>query len=185
MPIFYGKYRGRVTSVQDPLNMWRIRAEVPDVTGEGEETGWALPCMPFGGKGMGFFALPAVGAGVWIEFEQGDLDYPIWSGCWWGAKSELPEEVQAEPEKKVLIKTGGGHSVLLDDSGTKKITVQTAGGQKIILDDSGGGQVTISTAGGQKVTMQSTTVKIENGAAATVELSGPKVSLNNSALEVT
>jgi uncharacterized protein involved in type VI secretion and phage assembly len=185
MPEFYGKYRGKVTDNQDPLNIGRIRAEVPDVTGEGQETGWALPCAPFGGNGMGFFALPSTGAGVWIEFEQGDIDYPIWSGCWWGAKTELPDVVQTEPEKKVLIKTQGGHSILLDDSGTKQITIQTSGGQKIILDDVGGGQITIQTAGGQKIEMKSLTIKIDNGSAATVELSGPKVALNNSALEVT
>ena len=81
---FYGKYRGVVTDVKDPLMLGRIKANVPDVMGD-QESGWAMPCMPFGGSSMGFYALPGVGAGVWIEFEQGDPDYPIWSGCWWGA----------------------------------------------------------------------------------------------------
>lgn len=191
-PPFYGKYRGIVTDNKDPLSLWRIRARVPDITGE-EETGWALPAAPFSGNGMGFFALPAVNAGVWIEFEQGDPDYPIWSGCWWTSKTELPESLNADPEKKLLIKTTGGQSILLDDV-EKQITISTANGQKMVLSDSGGGQITISTASGQitistasgqKIELKAATITIDNGSAATVELSGPKIALNKSALEVT
>jgi uncharacterized protein involved in type VI secretion and phage assembly len=142
---------------------------------------------------MGFFALPAAGAGVWIEFEQGDPDYPIWSGCWWTSKTELPETLYADPDKKLLIKTAGGQSILLDDV-EKQITISTASGQKIVLSDSGGGQITISTASGQitistasgqKIELKAATITIDNGSAATVELSGPKIALNKSALEVT
>ena len=89
-----------------------------------------------GGDGMGFFAVPATGAGVWIEFEHGDPDYPIYSGCWWGAATEIPPAVLVPPPAsgKVLIKTKGGHSVLLDDTpGVGGITLETATGQKIKL----------------------------------------------------
>jgi uncharacterized protein involved in type VI secretion and phage assembly len=202
-PPFYGKYRGVVTDTKDPLNIGRIRAQVPDITGM-NETGWAMPCAPFGGKNMGFFALPQVKTGVWIEFEQGDPDSPIWSGCWWGSKEEIPQELQTEPAKKVLIRTEGGQSILLDDTeGKKMVIISTTGGQKILLDDADGGQVTISTnggqkivlkdadgdltvstAGGQQIALRAMTVKIDNGSAATIELSGPKVALNQSALEV-
>ncbi len=80
---FYGKYRGIVTDIEDPLKIGRIKARVPDVLGD-EPSGWALPCVPFAGDGMGFYALPDTDARVWIEFEQGDPDYPVWTGCWWG-----------------------------------------------------------------------------------------------------
>ena len=85
----------------------RIRAKVPDVMGD-LESGWAMPCVPFGGSGMGFFALPKVGAGVWIEFEHGDPDYPIWTGCWFGSMAELPSDLLAPPYKKVMMVTEGG-----------------------------------------------------------------------------
>ena len=81
---FFGKYRGVVTDNKDPLMIGRVRARVPDVMGDGE-SGWAMPCAPFGGAAAGLLRLPTVGAGVWIEFEHGDPDYPIWAGCWWGA----------------------------------------------------------------------------------------------------
>lgn len=163
---FYGKYRGIVSGNHDPLMMGRIKATVPDALGE-QESGWALPCAPFGGKDMGFFALPSVGANVWIEFEQGDPDYPIWSGCWWGDATEMPPLLLTPPYKKVMVVTEGGHSITLDDSpGFGGITLQTKGGQKIVLSEIG-------------------LIQIDNGQGASIELNGPSVSINKGALEVT
>src|SRR5438045_8574732 len=126
---FYGKYRGVVTDNKDPLMIGRVRAKVPDVLGDAE-SGWAMPCAPFGGSGMGFFALPAVGAGVWIEFEQGNPDYPIWSGCWFGSQSEIPSSLLSPPYQKSMIITSGGNRVLLDDSpGSGGVAFEAAGGQ--------------------------------------------------------
>ncbi|HEX6288346.1 MAG TPA: phage baseplate assembly protein V [Herpetosiphonaceae bacterium] len=161
---FYGKYRGVVTDNQDPLMIGRIRARVPDVMGD-LESGWAMPCLPFAGSGMGFFALPKVGAGVWIEFEHGDPDYPIWSGCWWGSVAEAPPILLAPPYKKVLLKTEGGHSIILDDTpGIGGITLETSSGQKIVLSALG--------------------VEITTGQGGTIKMTGPQVSINNGALEV-
>lgn len=162
---FYGKYRGVVTDIKDPLMTGRLKAKVPDATGD-KETGWAMPCAPFGGSGTGFFALPKVGAGVWIEFEQGDPDYPVWSGCWWGSAAEMPPVLLAPPYKKMLLKTEGGHSVLLDDT-------------------PGAGGITLETSAGQKIVMSATGVEISNGQGASIKLSGPQVSINGGALEVT
>jgi uncharacterized protein involved in type VI secretion and phage assembly len=161
---FYGKYRGSVTDINDPLMIGRIRAKVPDVMGD-LESGWAMPCAPFGGSGMGFFALPSVGAGVWIEFEQGDPDYPIWSGCWFGSSQEVPSTLLAPPYTKLMIMTDGGNSILLDDT-------------------PGAGGITLETAGGQKVEILGTGIKIDNGSGATIELTGPQVSVNSGALDV-
>lgn len=162
---FFGKYRSTVTDINDPLNIGRIKANVPDVMGD-QESGWAMPCAPFGGNGMGFFALPTVGAGVWIEFEQGDPDYPIWSGCWWGSAAELPPVLLAPPYKKLIVKTEGGNSILIDDT-------------------PGVGGITLETATGQKIVLAATGVEISNGQGASISLSGPQVSVNNGALDVT
>ena len=80
---YYGKYRGYVSNVSDPENTGRIKAYVPRLLGEAE-TGWALPCTPYAGPDQGLYTIPDVGAGVWIEFEGGDLSRPLWSGMWWG-----------------------------------------------------------------------------------------------------
>jgi hypothetical protein len=81
-PRFYGKYRGKVLNNVDPLLLGRIVAEVPAVTGS--NLNWAMPCSPYAGPGVGFYAIPPIGANVWIEFEGGDSNYPIWAGCFWG-----------------------------------------------------------------------------------------------------
>jgi uncharacterized protein involved in type VI secretion and phage assembly len=161
---FYGKYRGKVTNIKDPLMIGRIQAKVPDVMGD-QDSGWAMPCAPFGGSGMGFFALPAVDAGVWIEFEHGDPDYPIWSGCWFGSVKEIPKVLIAPPYKKLMIKTEGGNSILLDDTPGK-------------------GGITLQTSGGQKIKLSSTGLEIDNGMGGTIKLKGPQVSVNQGALEV-
>lgn len=161
---FYGKYRGVVTDINDPLMMGRVKATVPDVLGD-QESGWALPCAPFGGSKVGFFALPTVDAGVWVEFEHGDPDYPIWSGCWWGSVAEVPPVLVAPPYKKLMVVTEGD--------------------QRIILDDTPGvGGITLETAGGQKIAMSPTGIEIDNGMGATITLTGPQVSVNNGALDV-
>lgn len=162
---FLGKYRGTVSDIKDPLMTFRIKAKVPDVYGE-RESGWAMPCLPFGGAGMGFLALPKVGAGVWIEFEQGDPDYPIWSGCWVGSAKDVPSLLLSPPYRKLLIKTEGGSSILIDDT-------------------PGLGGITLKTSAGQKIVMSSKGIEIDNGMGAKIAMTGPKVSINNGALEVT
>lgn len=157
---FYGKYRGVVTSNEDPSMLGRIRVSVPDVLGSGENA-WAMPCAPAGGS----LALPAEGAGVWIEFERGDPSSPIWSGVWWGSAAEVPP-VEAQRSGKVTVETEGGQRLTLDDTpGVGGIALQTADGQRLVIGAAG--------------------IVIENGRGARIALAGPTVSINGDALEVT
>lgn len=163
---FFGKYRGTVSDNKDPLMLGRVKASVPDVLGD-SDSGWAMPCFPFGGSGMGFYAVPDVGAGVWIEFEHGDPDYPIWSGCWYGVATDLPQSVIAPPPAYV------------------KIVLMSKGGSSILIDDTPGiGGITIKTSGGQTLEMTMDGITLDNGMGATVELSGTMVRINDDALEV-
>ena len=159
-PPFYGKYRGIVTDNQDPWMQGRIKARVQDIFGE-NSSGWALPSSPYAGDGVGLFLIPPVDAWVWIEFEHGDPEYPIWSGCFW-AQGQVPVN-PAIPEKKVL-KTEIG-TITLDDT-------------------QGSGGITIETKAGMKIVINSQNILIDNGQNATIKLSGPKVSINGTALEV-
>ncbi len=90
---YYGKYRGTVTDVYDPEMLGRIRAMVPEVLGD-TDSGWAMPCVPCCLSGEIGSALPKEGARVWIEFENSDLDYPIWSGCWYESAAETPPSLK-------------------------------------------------------------------------------------------
>jgi hypothetical protein len=75
---YFGKYRGVVTNNVDPMQMGRVRVQVPGVFGA-EDT-WAMPCVPVNLPKKAGSALPEIGASVWIEFEQGDPTQPIWTG---------------------------------------------------------------------------------------------------------
>jgi uncharacterized protein involved in type VI secretion and phage assembly len=144
-PRFYGMYRGTVTDNQDPLMIGRIRARVPEVTGEADSA-WALPCVPFG-----IVSIPPVGAGVLIGFEQGDPDRPIVIGSVWNSPVGTAALLLAPPYREVVIQTEGGHQIILDDTpGTGGITVRTATGQLIALSGTG---AQISDGAGGSVTL--------------------------------
>lgn len=155
---YYGKYRGQVTDNSDPDNLGRIRAKVPRLLGD-EQTGWALPAFPYGGASdQGLFLMPDVGAGVWIEFEGGDLSYPIWSGTWY-TSGAIPESAQAG--KKVL-KTKSGHKLVLDDDGGS-LEIADSNGNSIKLDASG---IAITDANGNSIKLTASGVSVNDGALA-------------------
>ena len=79
----YGKYRGTVTQV-DAATM-RIKAKVTAL--DNVESGWAMPCVPYAGKSVGFAFLPEKDSAVWIEFEQGDVSFPVWARAYSGGSS--------------------------------------------------------------------------------------------------
>jgi hypothetical protein len=97
---FVGKFRGKVIENIDPLFQGRIIAEVPAVSGS--ILNWALPCTPYAGFGVGFYAIPPIGANVWIEYEGGDPNYPVWVGCFWGPEDILHVPEPPLPEIKVF-----------------------------------------------------------------------------------
>ncbi len=141
---YYGKYRGLVEDNKDPENRGRLRLRIPSVLGKDVVSGWALPCAPYGGMpDQGFFFIPEEQAGVWVEFEEGNLDYPVWVGTFWakpGGESELPKangQVQDPPTQKI-IKTKKGHTIRLEDAeGDQKIVISHGGGARIEIDKNG------------------------------------------------
>jgi uncharacterized protein involved in type VI secretion and phage assembly len=162
---FFGKYRGVVTDNADPERRGRVKARVQDVTGD-DSTGWAEPCLPFTGAGVGFYGVPKVGAAVWIEFEQGNPEKPIVCGGRPASLTEVVTQLLPFPDQKVLLLTAGGQSILLDDT-------------------PGIGGIVLETSGGQKLKLTATGIEIDNGMGGTIKLTGPQVSVNNGALEVT
>ena len=123
MKQFFGKYRGKVAANKDPLNLGRIQVSVPAIFGEGGQS-WALPCTPYAGKDVGFFTIPPVDANVWVEFEGGDPDYPIGSGCFWG-ENELPENAKVDDPVKVQVFKTEGITITLSNLGNNKgLTVE-------------------------------------------------------------
>ena len=149
---FYGKYRGFVVDNADPERLGRLKLKVPSVLGPDVTTGWAMPCVPYGGDAdQGFLFIPEAGAGVWVEFEAGDLEFPIWVGTFWskpGGESELPrpndkdgkqgDAVQDPPTRKI-IKTKGGHTIQFEDADDNEMVtiVEAKNGNTITMDKHG------------------------------------------------
>ena len=167
---YWGKYRGTVLNNVDPLQIGRIQVLVPDVSGVAP-TSWAMPCMPYGGINAGMFAVPLPGTGVWVEFEQGDPDYPIWVGTFWGSAAETP----------VLAKTA--------PAPVPAITLQTPLKNGLVIADSAGpmgvGGITLQSATGATIAINEIGITITNGKGASIVLTGPTVDINLGALTIT
>jgi uncharacterized protein involved in type VI secretion and phage assembly len=149
---FYGKYRGVVQEVEAAT--CRIKAMVPAVYG-GAESGWCLPCVPYAGPGVGIAFLPEVGSAVWIEFEGGDVSFPIWTGCFW-RDGEVPSDV--DDDVKVIV-TASQFEIKIDDD-QESVTISDSNGNTLTLDSDG-----ISLANGdQEVAISTESVSVNDGA---------------------
>jgi len=167
---YFGKYRGTVVQNVDPQQTGRIVAQVPDVMGSTDST-WALPCGQGAGSQAGCYIVPPVGSQVWIEYEQGDPDYPVWTGGFWGSAGDVPPLATTPPPmsggQNIVLQTTGQSTVLLSDASTSP----TTGG--VILQ-----------SGGASIVVNETGIYISNGQA-TINLVGNVVSINGTALTIT
>jgi len=148
----YGKYRGIVSAVD--AGTCRIKAKVPAVLGDAE-SGWCLPCVPYAGPNVGIAFLPELGSGVWVEFEGGDVSYPIWAGCYW-RDGETPPTVGAHV--KVAVTTAP-HTLIFDDD-RRSITLSDPNGNTVTLDEAG---ITLRK-GSQQVVVSDASVSVNDGA---------------------
>jgi uncharacterized protein involved in type VI secretion and phage assembly len=162
-----GKYRGVVVNNVDPMQIGRIQASVPDLAGLIPGT-WAMPCLPLAGINTGLFTVPPIGAGVWIEFERGHADYPIWVGGYWGTAAEVPALSHIVPP------------------GVSGITLQTTLKNGIVISDVPGptGGILIQTTAGALISVSDTGIIISNGKGAVISMTGPTVDVNVGALTV-
>jgi len=164
---YYGKYRGTVTNNIDPQQLGRIQVIVTDVSNLIPGS-WAMPCVPIAGKQSGVFVVPQIGSGVWVEFEQGDPDYPIWVGGFWGLAAELPALALAgNPASPSIVLQSGLQNILMisDLPGpTGGIMLKSLTGAMILINETG--------------------ITITNGQGATITLIGPTVDINLGALTI-
>jgi uncharacterized protein involved in type VI secretion and phage assembly len=164
---FYGKFRGTVRDNVDLDGRGRLLVEVPDVSGLALTT-WALPSLPIGGPQTGVFSIPAINSLVWVEFEQGDLDYPIWVGTFWGSTLEVPVLSRALPPgvPGIVMQTPLQNGLLISDvpGPTGGILIKSAKGAAILINDVG--------------------IFIQNGQGASIVLTGPSVNINQGTLTI-
>jgi uncharacterized protein involved in type VI secretion and phage assembly len=163
---FYGKYRAECVDNIDPMQIGRILVSVSDASGP-IPTSWAMPCLPVSGIQSGIFTVPPVGAGVWVEFEQGDPDYPIWIGGYY-SEADVPAMARLVPPD------------------VQGLTFQTQLQNGITISDTPGptGGILIKTATGAMISVSDVGITISNGKGATIEMVGPTVDINAGALTV-
>ena len=131
---FFGKFRGEVQNNLDPLGLGRIQVSVPGLLDT--SLAWAMPCLPGAGPNVGIFVIPPVGAKVWVEFERGDLDYPIWSGGFWGT-GETPAPM-GPTQAVTRVWAGDNFKIEILDmpgAGTLEITLTTPSGEAKLAAD--------------------------------------------------
>lgn len=179
MQLYYGKYRGTVINNIDPEQRGRIMALVPDVLGL-TPSSWAMPCVPIAGKQNGMYMVPKIGDGVWIEFEQGDSDYPIWVGCFWGIAAEVPLAALAgnPADPSIVIQSLLQQAIIVSDmppSVPPPVMPPTPTTGGIILRSATGACIVVNDAG----------IFISNGKGAVINMVGPAVNINNGALVIT
>lgn len=163
----YGKYRGMVINNIDPEQRGRLLVQVPDIFGLGTSS-WAMPCVPMAGPQMGAYFVPLIGSGVWVEFEGGNIDYPIWAGGFWGSAAEVPALALAgiPVSPNIVLQTTGQNTLVVSDlpGPTGGIMLKSTTGASIIVNDTG--------------------IYIQNGKGASIVMAGPSVTINNGAFVV-
>jgi hypothetical protein len=157
---YFGIYRGKVENNLDPEQRGRLMVSVPGVTGSGT-LNWAEPVVPFAGSSVGVWAIPPNQSNVWVAYEGGNSDQPVWLGGFWDRGQAPAQPALAE---LFVVKTKTSTVQLSDLPGP-------AGGIKLEM-------------AAMKITLSPTGIEITNGSAS-IKLQGPTVSINGQALEVT
>ncbi|MFI7690057.1 phage baseplate assembly protein V [Nonomuraea sp. NPDC049655] len=181
---FYGKYRAIVVDNEDPAGLGRLKLKVPSVLGPDIVTGWATPCLPYGGAAdQGIVFVPEREAHVWVEFEEGDLEFPIWVGVYWN-KGDIPEPATVGPRPtRKIITTVKGHTLEFEDADGKESVILREGakGHTITMDGDG---ITITDAKGNAVELTSDAMNLVAKTPLTINAKGQPVKIICSALDV-
>lgn len=171
---YYGKFRAKVIDNFDTRGEMRLKVQVPDISGDPLES-WAMCCTPIGGPQHGLFSVPPIGSGIWVEFEQGDIDFPVWTGCFWGSQNEAldrSKSVHRRGNQSITLQTPSKHSVTISERSSEGIELKSPQNARIQIIDH--------------------KIIIDNGAGASIVLDGPeikikaaKVTINEGALVIT
>lgn len=168
---FHGLFKGTVINNVDPEFRGRLMLEVPDVLSM-IPSSWAEPCAPLAGPtgtSMGAYLVPPIGAGVWVSFQKGDPDFPVWLGCRWGSPADVPPQalLGLPISPNILFQTAAMNAVVISDlpGPTGGIMLKSTTGASIIVNDTG--------------------IYIQNGKGASIIMVGPTITVNQGALVIT
>lgn len=164
-PVVPGKYRGTVINNVDPLGESRILVTVPDVS---LTPAWATPAHQVAGIQMGSVSVPPIGSGVWIEYEHGDPDRPVWAGSWFGSAAEPPSLTRQVPP------------------GVGAVVIQTTTQNGLLITDAPGpqGGLRLQSRSLAFISITEEGIRLQNGSAS-ILITPTSVVINNGALTIT
>lgn len=198
----YGKYRGIVADNKDPDHRGRLKLRIPSVLNN-DKTDWAMPCLPFGGyEKMGFFMIPEIGSQVWVEFEEGDINSPIWTGTFWQQETDVPPEVKKDEPTTRLLQTRSGHFLQFEDEKNNekirlfhkadaelmmdsqgRISIKDASGNALALDAEMN-EITIEDCNGNRVVMNSRGTSVEDASGNRIEMNMGGITIDSTRIVV-
>jgi len=175
---FYSFYRAKVVDNKDPDFLGRIKVSCPYMNRGADLPQWVIPMSSYAGKDHGYFFVPEIGEGVWIMFERGDKDYPVYIAQWWGT-GEMPKDMAKSPPTARGIRTKAKHQLLFEDDPAKlkvelrtskghiiqvdeiaeTILIKTVKGMKMLFEDKAK-RITVTDAGGDTLTMSNGVTKV-------------------------
>ncbi len=137
----WGSFIGFVRDTADPERRGRVRFYCPEVMGDRDHSDhwlpWALPKMPLAGFDQGVFLVPPSPSddqrdpegtprsplrqvAYWIEFRQGDVRFPIYTGGFWFAEGDLPNSAPSLSDG-----SRGGDETTAPPTGAQQVRAKT------------------------------------------------------------
>jgi uncharacterized protein involved in type VI secretion and phage assembly len=175
---FYSVYRAKVVDNKDPDFLGRIKVSCPYMNRGADLPQWVVPMPSFAGADHGIIFVPEIGEGVWIKFERGDKDYPMYTAQWWGT-GEMPADFKKNPPTARGIRTKAKHQLLFDDDPAKlKVELRTSKGHIIQVDEIAE-TLLIKTVKGMKMLFEDKTKKIT-----VTDAGGDTLTMSNGATKI-
>lgn len=178
-----GAHLARVTDVNDPQGLARVKVELYATDTTRDVAVWARVAAPFAGSNRGAFLLPQPDDEVLVVFVGGDARAPVVVGGLWNGNAKPPESLSGKVDRWSITSKAGTHIAIIEESdATAKIELKTPNGVSLIMTDEGGGKVEIK-CGSNTMTLDSSGFAVQAGAkfsvtAPKVDVSAPTVNVD-------
>lgn len=114
---------GKVSDVDDPDRLGRVRIELPAYGGL--DAGWLGVVFPGAGKGKGIIALPDPDDTVLVLLPGGEPAAGIVIGSLYGAVEPYDAGIDSNKSRRWSMRTAGGQAFVIDDDGKMRLQNET------------------------------------------------------------
>jgi uncharacterized protein involved in type VI secretion and phage assembly len=179
---FTGAHLARVTDVNDPQSLGRVKVELYATDTARNAALWARVVCPFAGSDRGGFFIPQTDDEVLVIFVGGDARAPVVIGGLWNNTNKPPESISGKVDRWSITGKAGTRIAIVEESdATATIKLSTPGGVTLTMTDEAGGKVEIK-CGTNTMTLSSSGFEIQAGAKFSV--SAPKADISAATVNV-